>query len=84
MTGFVFGQTRNPAQPVDYGRRNLVMRAHHEERQPVLVAEVFGFFVERRLGLQHGQPLIQSLRVFEAAPLLTDNVNRDTLERRLL
>ena len=84
VTGFILRQTRHAAQSVDDGRRNLVMGTHHQKCKPVIVADILGFFVDRRLGFEHGQFLVQGLRVFEAAPLLANDVQGDTLKRVLI
>ena len=61
-----------------------MMSAHHQERQSVIVTEVLGSFVDRRLGLQLGKFLVQTLRVFEVAPLLANDVQSEALERDLV
>ncbi len=60
------------------------MCTHHQKRQPVIVAQVLAFFFEWRIGFKRGQLLIQCLSVFEASPLLTNDVQGDTLERGLV
>ena len=83
MAGFVLGQTGNPAQLVDHGRRNLMMGAHHQKRQSIIMTKVLGFVAERRLCFQHGQFLVQGLRVFEVVPLLANDSQSEALERNL-
>ena len=81
MTGFVLAQTRHTAQLVDHGRRDLMMGAHHQERQSIIVTQVLGFVAKWRLGFQHGQFLVQGLRAFEVTPLLANDIQSEALER---